>query len=111
MIIVYKLQHMLKSGSIWAAVIVVSMADELGVPHNWQLVFNGIAIGWVIHAWGSAYASSMLEPVETDSRVYIQWFRFVHIIFHRGTAYSAHPVLWKLLHGEITDREVRKTDG
>jgi hypothetical protein len=38
---------------------------------------------------------SMTEPTEQSSPAYIWLFRFGHSLFHLGTAYFAHPSLWK----------------
>jgi formate hydrogenlyase subunit 3/multisubunit Na+/H+ antiporter MnhD subunit len=38
---------------------------------------------------------SMREPTEDSSAGYVWLFRFGHSLFHLGTAYYAHPSLWK----------------
>lgn len=87
----------------------ISTVDALGVPKEWQVLFDGVVVGWTLHAWGSSYTTGLVEPNETTSSTgYIHWFRTCHAVFNKGTAYFAHPSVWKLF---TATREVRKGEG
>lgn len=66
----------------------------LGLPfeNNW---FSGFVAGVTFCGLFVSAVVSMSEPTETSSPTYVWLFRFGHSLFHLGTAYYAHPSLWK----------------
>jgi len=48
---------------------------------------------------------SMPEPKESSSPRYVWLFRFAHNLLHLGTAYNAHPSLWKFFKAAKDDRQ------
>jgi hypothetical protein len=62
--------------------------------------FSGFVAGiWFCGLFVAAIVS-MPEPTEDSSKMYVWMFRFGHSLFHLGTAYFAHPSLWKLFKAE-----------
>jgi hypothetical protein len=66
----------------------------LGLPfeNTW---FSGFVAGVTAVSFLVSAIVSMTEPTEQSSPTYIWLFRFGHSMFHLGTAYFAHPSLWK----------------
>ena len=75
---------------------ITMLAAPLGLPfeNTWfaGFVAGATGIGFFVSA-----VNSMPEPNENSSPQYVWLFRFGHSLFHLGTAYSAHPSMWKFL--------------
>jgi hypothetical protein len=76
------------------AIAVVGTVESLGIPASWQLLFNGIVIGWALHSVLSSYVGGLVPPNEESSRAYIHYFMSCHLFFQRSNAYFTP---WKLL--------------
>lgn len=83
----------------------ISTIDSLGIPASWQVLFDGIVIGWSMHSWGSSYTTGLVEPSVVSTDGYIHWFRSCHAVFNKGTAYFAHKSVWRMITAE---RDYRK---
>ncbi len=66
----------------------------LGLPfeNTW---FAGFIAGVTFCGLFVAAVVSMPEPKEDSSPAYIWLYRFGHSVFHLGTAYFAHPSVWR----------------
>ena len=74
---------------------VTVLAAPLGLPfeNTW---FAGFVAGVSCYGLFVSMTVSLREPDETSSPAYVSFFRFMHSQFRVGTAYFAHPSVWKL---------------
>lgn len=81
-------------GSAGFAVGLLAVADNvLGLPigTSW---WDGFIIGFGINVVMGSAVSSMVEPDEKSSKLYIFLFRYGHLLFNRSTSYFAHSHFW-----------------
>jgi len=65
--------------------------------------FAGFISGVTVMGWFVAGVVSMKAPTEKSSPFYCWIFRFSHNVLRIGTAYNAHPSLWKFFEAAATD--------
>jgi len=86
-----KLALVLKFGFIGTAaagfiLLTESMGIEsLGLPHTWQLLFNGFVAGWALKGMIGSYVGGMQKPDKDSSRAYRHYFDTMHLMFNRST--------------------------
>jgi hypothetical protein len=93
-------------GSVALAVIAFAdtlAAEALGIPHSWQLLFNGFVAGWVSHAVIGSYVGGMVPPDKKSTRGYIHYFHTLHLMFHRSTAFLGRISIFENLLGKGDD--------
>ncbi len=83
---------MLVGGSIGMLLL---LAAPLGLPlgSTW---FDGFIWGIGTYVFLGAAVSSMIEPDQDSSKLYIFVFRFGHVLMNRATIYFAHRSFWRL---------------
>lgn len=82
----------LVGGSIGVLLLAVS---PLGLPlgSTW---FDGFLWGVGVYVILGAAVSSMVEPDEQSSKLYIFAFRFGHVLLNRATVYFTHRSFWRI---------------
>lgn len=70
-------------------------AAPLGLPlgNTW---FDGFMWGAGVYVVAGAAVSSMVEPDEDSSKLYVFVFRFGHVLMNRATIYFAHRSFWRI---------------
>lgn len=92
-------------GSIGVLLLAMS---PLGLPvgSSW---FDGFMWGVGVYVILGAAVSSMVEPDEQSSKVYVFAFRFGHVLLNRATVYFTHKSFWRIFVKE-TERSKRNED-
>lgn len=73
--------------------LVMAFAGPFNLPSG---PFEWFITGWSAQALFGAAVTSLREPKETSPDWYIFVYRFGHKALSRGTAYEAHPAVWKM---------------
>jgi len=82
----------------------------LGLPfeNTW---FAGFVTGVTACGFFVSAVVSMKEPDEHSSPQYVWLYRFGHSVMHMGTAYFAHPSVWRYFKDPRGDRRVDEPVG
>lgn len=92
---------------VGAAMLLAVAPFGLPFENTW---FAGFIAGVTTVGFLVAAIVSMPEPKEDSRAGYIWLFRFGHSLLHLGTAYYAHPSLWKYFKaGPRDDRRPRES--
>jgi len=61
--------------------------ESLGLPHTWQLIFNGFVAGWALKGMIGSYVGGMVRPDKDSSRAYQHYYSTMHLMFNRSTSF------------------------